>query len=134
METVMKKPKYIYVVTAMKFGLMYLNQRRSKDGKYHSFKKRTSKTQREYLGIIQQRTWGWFSTLKSAKAVTEWASDFILEEMSYPEVVIERISEGIMSGKPKEWWYKWKGTEKRGRYVSWKKPEEYRCVVNFSMG
>ena len=130
-----RKPKYIYAITAMKFGLMYRNKRRSKDKKFHSFCKRTSKSQLEHFTIIRQRTWGWYSTLRSAKlAVTKWASHAILEDLYYPEVVIERIPEGIMSGIPREWWYKWKGSERKGNYVTWEKPEEYKRIGFFAMG
>ena len=31
-------------------------------------------------------------------------------------------------------WYQWKGTEEKGKYVPWKKPEEYKNVKCFAMG
>lgn len=119
------KKKYIYVITAMKFGYKYSNNKRSRDGKYHSFEFRTSKTQKEYFTIIRKRTWGWESTLKGAKYAIEHDTGFFLEDMYYPEIVIERIPERYLSEIPKEWWYKWEGTEEKGKYKLWKKPEEY---------
>jgi len=126
--------KYIYTITAMKFGLKYSNTNRSKDGYFHSFERRTSPTQKKHFTIIRKRTWGWFDSLKNAQKAVSADGNFILENMYFPEVVIEKIANGFLFDIPKEWWYKWQGTEKKGKYKPWKKPKQYKNVIGFSMG
>ena len=128
------KKKYIYVITALKFGYKYGNQRRSGDGKYHSFECRTSKSQKKYFTIIRQRTWGWYSSLKDAQWNIAHNGSWFLEDLYYPHLVIERFEEGICCYTPKEWWYQWDGDEDTGKYVPWKKPEEFEHTIGFGMG
>jgi hypothetical protein len=129
---IQKNPPTIYVVTTLRFGFKYLNDKRSPDGKYHSFGKRTSKSQRKYFTIIDERTWGWYSTLAKAKESVEHNYGDMYEG-DYSHAVIEKTPEGILCGghMPKEWWYQWRGTWEKGKYVPWKKPKEYDNVISF---
>lgn len=128
----MRKLKVAYVVTTLDFGLKYFNIKRSKDGYFHSFYKRTSKSQRERFTITKSRTWGWYSSLEEAqKCVLENHCD--IYEGDYNYAVIEEVKEGVLHGLacPKEWWYKWKGSWENGSYKPWKKPKEYDNVIFF---
>jgi len=126
------KINVIYVVTTLRFGYKYINKSRSGDGKYHSYYKRTSPSQRKYFTIVNSRTWGWYKELKDAQQCVEenWGDIY---EGEYTAAVIERISEGILHGAdiPEEWWYKWKGTWEKGCYKKWKKPKEYDHTICF---
>jgi len=129
-----KKVKKIYVITAMRFGYEYTVQKPFPDGRYYSFRTPFQKGMKKHFTILEQRTWGWCSTLKNAKLmVTEWASEWILDN-SLTEVVIEEFKEGICCYEPKEWWYKWHGTSEKGKYKPWKKPEQYSHTIGFGMG
>ncbi len=125
-------PKVVYVVTTLRFGYKYLNAKRSADGIYHSYRKRTYPTQRKYFTIKSIRTWGWYSDLKTAKQCVEenWADIY---EGDYDCAIIEEIAEGILHGCeiPKEWWYKWRGSWEKGGYKPWKKPKEYNNIIGF---
>jgi len=122
-----QKIKWIYMVTGIKFGYEYTDAETSPDGRYHSYRVRTKKTQKRHFTITDKRLWGWFQTLKDAKeAVANNWSD-MYEEGSYPEVVIEEVGEGLLSYETYEWWYKWKN----GGYKPWKKPKSYRNIVGF---
>ncbi len=56
----------------------------------------------------------------------------MLEDMYFPDLVIEKVPEGdsVMTTE-QEWWYHWEGPERGGKYVPWEKPKEYQGVVNF---
>jgi len=127
------KSKIIYAISTMRFGFKYMNDRRSADGYYHSYEKRTSSNQKQYFSILRERTWGWYSSLKNAQKCIEenWGDIF---EGSYDYALIEEIPEGVLFGGaiPKEWWFKWKGTCKKGKYILSKKPKEYDTVVCFA--
>jgi len=128
-----KKEKVIYTVSTIRFGHMYGNKKRSADGIYHSFRKRTNKTQRKYFTIVTGRTWGWFSDFKTAeKSVLEnWGDIF---EGEYSMAVIEEVPEGSVINIPtNEYWYQWKGSWEKGKYVRAfdRKPKEYKNVVSF---
>jgi hypothetical protein len=127
-----KNPSSIYVVTTLQFGFKYINRKRSGDGKYHSYEKRISPSQKEYFTIVRERTWGWYSTLDKAKEAVEKNYGDMYEN-DYNYAVIERTPEGILWGGdiPKEWWYKWQGSWEKGKYVPWKKPSEYDTVIGF---
>lgn len=131
-----KKPKYVYTITGIRFGYKYANKHRSKDGKYHSFYARTNKTQEKYFTIVDERVWGCCSTLIEAKkTVTKYAPEWILEDMCYTSVVIERYPmTGVVYDPPKEWWYHWEGDEETGKYVPGEKPKEYKGIIGFAMG
>lgn len=123
--------KEIYVVTTMNIGPRYINARRSRDGKYHSTNIRIYPSQKEYFGIRDQRTWGWFSKLEDAqKAVANnWADMY---ERSYPVALIERVAEGLLSVETREeWWYKW--SSKAKGYKPWRKPKEFKSVMGFGL-
>jgi len=128
----MAKAKIVYVVTTLSFGYRYLNQKRSADGKFHSYRKRTSPSQKKIFRITNSRTWGWYSDLKSAQKCIE-GNYCDIYEGRYNHAVIEEIAEGVLHGGelPKEWWFKWKGSWKRGGYKPWKKPKEYDQVIGF---
>ena len=115
----------IYVITTLRFGYKYANMKRSGDGKYHSFEKRTSPSQRKYFTITRGRTWGWYKSLKDAQECVKqnWGDIY---EGEYSYAVIEKISEGVLHGMdiPVEWWYKWHGSWQRGKFKEWKKPDE----------
>lgn len=130
------KSKKIYLVTALCFGYKYSNKKRSKDGIYHSYLKRTSPSQREYFTIINKRTFYWFSTLVDAQKCIKRNYYDMCEAVSFPEAVIEEVFEGggVYDVPRKEWWYKWKGSYKKGGYKPWKKPKEYHNVVGFGIG
>ena len=121
---------HVYVVTTLRFGYKYGNRKRSGDGRFHSFYKRTSKTQRKYFTTVSERTWGWYKSLEEAQKCVEenWCDIY---EGEYTHAVIERISEGVLhaADTPDEWWYKWHGTWEKGRYKKWKKPEQYSNII-----
>ena len=126
----MEKEKKIFMITTMYFGYEYGNQRRSKDGIYRSYQKRTSKNQRKYFSLIRKRTWGWLSSLKEAKkCIRENWGDLYEGEYSY--AVIEEVAEGILIMPGREWWYQWEGTWEKGKYKQGKKPKEYEGVCGF---
>lgn len=126
------KKKPIYTVTTLQFGFKYGNNKRSKDGVFHSFLKRTSPSQRKYFTITNKRTWGWYSKLEDAQKCVEenWADIY---EGSYGYAVIEEVHEGILHGAntPREWWYKWQGSWEKGKYKPWNKPKEYDGIIFF---
>ena len=128
-----EKSKVIYVISTMRFGDMYGNTKRSPDGIYRSYRKRTSKSQRKYFTIISSRTWGWFADFKTAeKSVLENWGD--IYEGEYFMALIEEVPEGSVVNMPThEYWYKWTGTWKKGKYVKVNngKPEEYKNIVSF---
>lgn len=132
----MRKKKYVYTITGIRFGYKYANRHRSKDGYYHSYRARTSKAQDKYFTILDQRVWGCCDSLDEAKkTVTKYASEWILENMYYTWVVIERFEmSGVCFGIPKEWWFHWEGDEATGKYKPAKKPEQYDGIINFAMG
>ena len=131
-KQIKRKSKEVYVITTLRFGYKYSNQKRSADGIYHSFYKRTSPSQKRYFTITRIRTWGWFSDLKTAQECVKenWADIY---EGEYDRAVIEKVEEGIinLAGEPKEWWYKWVGSWKKGGYKPWKKPPEYDNIIGF---
>lgn len=128
----MKKQKFVYVVTTIQFGDKYINKTRSKDGIYHSYRLRTSPSQKKYFGIIDKRTWGWYNDIKDAKEVIEMNSCDIYEG-NYTYALIEKIDEGVVFGMsiPEEHWYKWKGTWEKGGYKPAKKPKQYSHIIHF---
>jgi len=123
--------KKVYVVTTMDIGPRYINAKRSRDGLYHSFNVRIYPSQKEYFGIRDQRTWGWFSKLEVAqKAVAEnWAEMY---EGSYPIALIEEVAEGLlMAEERREWWFKW--SPKYRSYKPCKKPKQLGSVIGFGL-
>jgi hypothetical protein len=127
------KPKVIYVVTTMTFGVKYLNSRKSADGYFHSYEKRTSKKQKEFFSILRERTWGWYASLEEAEqsVLKNWTD---LNECGYYEhALIEEIQEGVLYGgaTPKEWWFCWKGSFEKGGYKPTNKPKEYSNIIGF---
>jgi hypothetical protein len=132
-----KKPKEIFIITSIHFGYIYINKKRSGDGVYHSFRKRTSKTQKKYFSIKESRTWRWFTDFKTAeKSVLENWDDIFEGNLSY--AVIERVPEGTVTSIPtEEYWYKWEGpwpmTEdgKIGGYKPEAKKPKYDHIVQF---
>lgn len=127
---------YIYVITSIDIGYKYINKKPSPDGLYHSYLKRTSKNQKKYLTIRNQRAWGYFFDLKIAKKCVEenWGNLF---EFRYNYVVIERIKEGLLTVPHKEWWYKWVYSNRKthkGKFIPAKKPSEYTNIVGFGLG
>jgi len=126
------KLNHIYVVTTLRFGYKYINPNRSGDGKYHSFEKRTSPKQRRYFTIIKHRTWGWFKNLGQARTAIEnnWGDIY---EGEYNYAVIEKVTDGILhSGELSlEYWYKWHGSWRKGKYKRWKKPKRYDNIIGF---
>jgi hypothetical protein len=128
----MKKTKPIYVVTTMRFGFKFANSKRSADGLFHSYEKRTSPNQKQFFTTLRERTWGWYASLETAKqSVEENLAD--IYEGEYDCALIEEIHEGVLYGAEisKEWWYKWKGSWEKGGYKPWKKPKEYDNVTGF---
>lgn len=133
-----KKKKIIYIITTIDFGYKYANRRCSADGIYHSFRKRTNKTQRKHFAIRECRTWGWFTDFKTAEqSVLENWGDICEGNLVY--AVIEEVPEGTVTNIPtKEFWYKWRGqwpmTDK-GKIGGYKpikeKPAQYSNVVGF---
>jgi len=132
-----KKLPIIYMITTIDFGYKYANMRRSPDGCYHSYRKRTSKTQKKYFCIKERRTWGWFTDFKSAEqSVLENWGDICEGNLVY--AVIEKVEEGtVVTPTLKEYWYKWKGPwpmTKKGKIGGYKpaeKPLQYHNVVKF---
>lgn len=125
--------KAIYIVSTMRFGYMYGNRRRSRDGIYRSYRKRTAKGQEKYISIVSGRTWGWFISFREAeKSVLENWGD--IYEGEYSTALIEEVPEGSVINLPtREYWYQWEGTEENGEYVrSFEAvPEEYNNVVSY---
>jgi hypothetical protein len=113
--------KKIFVITAIKFGY---KKRRNIDGEV-----------KRYFTIIRERVWGWFADLETTqKAVDENWMD-MYENGHYPWIVIEKTPEGICSiGPVSEYWYKWSGDDKTGKYKPTKKPKSYNNVVGFGIG
>lgn len=127
-----KKVKLIYVITTMNIGFKYGNPTASKDGIYHSYRKRTSPNQKKYLTIISKRTWGWYPDIEQAKEALE-KNYGDLYEGEYQYGVIEEVPMGVMwgGGETKEWWYKWKGSWEKGKFQSCEKPDEYKNIICF---
>lgn len=128
---IVSKIKKIYIITTVSMGMKYANKKRSPDGVYRSYLKRTSPNQEEYYTIRDRRTWGWFTDLKIAKKAVEenWGDIF---EGLYWMAVIEETPEGIVTNLPtKEYWFKWKGTWENGSYKPIKKPKECKDIVGF---
>lgn len=126
--------KNIYVITGMHLGYMYANTKRSRDGMYHSYYKRTSPTQRKIFKAIRERTWGWAPTFREARRILRENPHYILEDMDYTTVVIERYHEGLICRVPQEWWFQWKGSEEKGKFVPCDKPKEFEHVCGWGMG
>lgn len=132
-----KEPPKIYIITSIDFGYKYINKRRSRDGIFRSYLKRTSPSQEKYFTIKHSRTWGWFTDFKTAEeSVLENWGDIFEGEFTY--AVIEEVPEGTVTNCPtEEYWYKWEGpwpiTDKGkiGRYKPAKKPKQYEHVVSF---
>ena len=123
--------KYIYTLTGIYFGFKYQNHKMSRDGKFHSYYKRTSKSQKKIFTIIDSRTWGWFTKLKDAKRGIEKNFGDIFEGM-YNMAVIEKVPEGMVVNVPvREWWYVWSGSWENGGYVPAVKPKQYQGVIKF---
>ncbi|MFW6219937.1 MAG: hypothetical protein ACOC33_03775 [bacterium] len=119
--------KSIYLITAMKLGFKYLNIRRSKDGYFHSYYKRTSPSQRESFRVIDKITPCWYQDINDAiEHVTNNMCD--LHEDCYNYVVIEEVEEGGFCDI-KELWFKW--DKYKNRYVSIEKPTELQNVIAF---
>jgi hypothetical protein len=127
--------KVIYIVSTMRFGYMYGNQRRSRDGIYRSYRKRTAKGQDKYMSIVSGRTWGWFISFREAqKSVLENWGD--IYENEYSTALIEEVPEGSVINLPtRTYWYQWEGTWEGGEYVkvfeATAVPEEYNNVVSY---
>jgi len=119
------RQNFIYVITAIQFGYKYANEHRSKDGAYHSYYKRTSKSQLKVFKILKSSTCGWFTNLKTAKkfVLNNWND---IHEQNNNAVVIEKVPEGITL-PIREWWYEWDGK----KYIPAKKPKEYEGVICF---
>lgn len=128
----MGKPKYIYVITTLEVGYKYANRNRSADGAYHSFHKRTSKTQRQYLTPLSTNTIGWFSDLKEAQNSVA-SNDLDMHEQSNQYVLIEKLVEGPCSIIDEEqWWYKWHGPNSdKGKYKPCKPPEGCVGIIGY---
>lgn len=126
------KTHHIYVVTTIRFGYKYINAKRSADGKYHSYEKRSSPKQSKYYTMIRRRTWGWFKSLGEARTAVEnnWGDIY---EGEYEYAVIEKVTDGILHGGELslEYWYKWHGSWRKGRFKPWKKPKQYTNIVGF---
>jgi len=139
--TTYKKPKkklpIIYIITSINFGYKYINKRRSRDGIFRSYLKRTSPSQEKYFTIKNRRTWGWFTSFKKAEqsVLENWGDIF---EGEFGWAVIEKVEEGTVINVPtKETWYKWEGpwpmTDKGkiGGYKPAKKPKKYEGIIGF---
>ena len=56
------------------------------------------------------------------------------EDGYYSHMVIEEFPEGVcMDGWTKEWWYRWSGSSKKGKYEPIEKPKELEKIVAFGM-
>ena len=118
---------HIYTITTFELGFKYANRNRSADGAYHSFYKRTSKAQRQYLTTLSSNTTGWFSRLEDAQN-SVICNDLDLHEQSNDYVVIEKLEEGPISCLGLEqWWYKWD----EGKYKPCKCPEDFKAIIGF---
>ena len=126
----MDEPKLIYTTTGIRFGMKYINKNKSGDGLYHSYRKRLSKSQKEYFTIISSRTWGWFPNLKEAQQAVD-GNYGDMYEGEFSTLVIEEVPDGVMGIPKNEWWYEWEGTWEEGKYILSKKPEDYENVVSF---
>lgn len=91
-----------------------------------------SEKSKKYFSIIDNRAWGWFKDLKTAKKCVKgnWGD---LHELSYNYVVIEKFQEGILN-QPREWWFKWKKSAEYGTFVPTKKPHQLEGVIGFGLG
>lgn len=113
-----KKTDYIYTLTTIKFGMEEVSRGPHKGKKI--------------LQIVDDRTVGWFSNLKTAIKCAEENWGDIYENGSYPYIVIEKVSKGLYPICTEEIWYKWQAQD--GKYRLCEKPTEYKHVINFSMG
>lgn len=119
--------KTIHVITSIRFGKMYANQKRSPDGIFRSYLTRLNENQKEHSTIISSRTWGWFKKFKDAKqCVKENCTD--MHEFEYNYLVIEETEEGFLF-LTKEHWYEW--DTKAAKWKKSTKPEELKNVVCF---
>jgi hypothetical protein len=127
----MKRANPIYVITTIQFGYKYINNKKSGDGKYHSFEKRTNQTQSKYFTIVRDRTWGWYTKLEYAQDAIKINACDIYEDGYYSHAVIEEMEEGILAYPIKETWYKWKGSIRKGGYKPGRKPREFKNIAGF---
>jgi hypothetical protein len=120
--------KTIYIITTIKFGYKYLDNKVGFDGKFHSYSKKISKDQRKYFTIIDSRTCGWFFKFENAEE-TIFKNYYDIHEECYNYAIIEECKEGLFGSLDEklEHWYKWKD----GRYKSAQKPKEYKGIVDF---
>jgi hypothetical protein len=84
-------------------------------------------------GYGSDRTPGFFFSLEDAKkCVEENRGD--IHEMVYKYIVIEEFGPGLYYLPDVEFWYKWEGDNKTGKYVECDKPSEYEQIVCFGLG
>jgi len=120
----------------MVIGYKYVNRNRSADGTYHSFFKRTSKTQQEYLSTLSSSSIGWFSDLKDAQN-SVIHNDFDMHEQNNQYVLIEKLVEGPYSCiDTEQWWYEWEykrqdSKNDDGKYKLCKPPECCKGIIGY---
>ena len=66
--------------------------------------------------LLDNRTWGWYHSLKDAKIQVEQNGDF-LHECSYSWVCTEEIEEGILWTNKSYIFYEWDKKEKRYKAI-----------------
>jgi len=115
-----KKRKFIYVVTTLLFGYKITPKGKRKGKRYY--------------GVKNERVVAWYKKVRDAEAciMRNWGD--IYEMGRYNYAVIEKTEEGLYPWIFKEYWYKWKGGIKKGKYIKSTKPKPYKQVVNFGIG
>ena len=97
--------------------------------------KETGKSVRTGEPIMHRssRTWGWFGTFEDAVEVIEKNISDIWE-CFYEYAMIDEVPEGICTFPRQEWWWKWEGDDKTGKYIPTTRPEDFKQVVGMSVG
>lgn len=79
------------------------------------------------------RTMGYYRNReKAVDAVTDNVLD--IHEHSYNYAVVEEMDEGVYPMCKSEQWFKWEGDNETGKYVCVPQPEQFKGIINWSMG
>ena len=85
------------------------------------------------VSLPRSHTFGFFKELEDAKYTVESNDCDINEGGYYKYMVIEYIDDGYCYPTAAEIaWYRWEGTEEKGKYIDIPKPDSTRSTCNFA--